>query len=117
MARHNRLGQKGETLAAAFLEREGYSILHRNWRHGRYELDLIAWKEGVLHFVEVKLRTSRQFGYPEEAVTPKKFACLLEAADEFLHQHQTYRHVQYDILAIRLLRGKEEYFLVEDVYY
>ena len=117
MAYHNKLGNRGEALAADFLAQQGYTVLHRNWRHSHYEIDIIALKEKVLHFVEVKMRTSKRYGLPEEAVTKKKFQSLLQAADEFLHQHPQYRHVQYDIIAITALKdAAPEYFLIEDVY-
>ena len=117
MALHNLLGKTGEDLAAAYLKARGYQLLHRNWRHSHYEIDIIALKGNILHFVEVKMRSSKVFGLPEEAVTKKKFQSLLQAADEFLHLHPQYRHVQYDILAIN--KHKHEapaYFLIEDVY-
>lgn len=117
MAQHNRLGQEGEQMAAHYLQQHGYTVLHRNWRHSHYEIDIIALKKDVLHFIEVKIRSSKTYGLPEENVTKKKFQSLLNAADEFLFQHQQYRHVQYDILAITVHKNKEpEYFLIEDVY-
>lgn len=118
MALHNTLGKTGEDLAAAYLTERGYQLLHRNWRYSHYEIDIIALREGKLHFVEVKMRSSNQYGFPEEAVTKKKFKRLLNAADEFLHQHPQYRHVQYDILAITQHRNQPpDYFLIEDVYF
>lgn len=117
MARHNEFGKKGEALAALYLTERGYQILHCNWRHAPYEIDIIALKAGVLHFVEVKSRSSKNFGLPEEAVTKKKFKSLQNAADEFLFQHPEYRLVQYDILAISTFIDKApEFFLIEDVW-
>ena len=117
MARHQTLGKKGEEDAAAYLVQKGFEILHRNWRYAHYEIDIIAQKSNVLHFVEVKLRTSAKFGLPEDAVDKKKFSHLLNAADEFLHRHPQYRHVQYDVVAITLYPNKPaEYFFIEDVY-
>lgn len=117
MAKHNQLGKRGEQMAEAYLINLGYAILHRNWRHSHYEIDIIAIKNKVLHFVEVKIRSSAVFGLPEDNVTKKKFQSLLNAADEFLHQHPQYKHVQYDILSITTFLNKEpEYFLIEDVY-
>lgn len=117
MARHQTLGKKGEDGAAVFLQQKGFDILHRNWRHSYFEIDIIALKNNVLHFVEVKLRTSASFGLPEDAVDKKKFKKLLNAADEFLYQHPQYRHVQYDIVAIRWQQPlPPEYFFIEDVY-
>ncbi|HVG12883.1 MAG TPA: YraN family protein [Flavisolibacter sp.] len=118
MAAHNIFGMEGEALAASYLEQKGFSILHRNWRSSYYEIDIIAIKEDKLHIVEVKARSSKKWGMPEEAVTKTKFNRLLQAADEFLHKHRQYKHVQYDVLA--LLKQKDaplEYFLIEDVYF
>lgn len=66
-----RIGQRGEEIAARFLLSEGFDLLHRNWRSGRYELDIVARKEGVLHIVEVKSRKADGLTAPEEAMTRK----------------------------------------------
>ena len=66
MALHNKLGAKGEELAADYLQKLGYNILHKNWRHSHYEIDIIAEKGNKLHFIEVKIRSSKIL------VTPKK---------------------------------------------
>jgi putative endonuclease len=117
MALHNQLGKQGEELAEKYLLQHGYEILHRNWRYSHYEIDIIAKKQDTIHFVEVKLRSSKTFGFPEEAVNRKKFKFLLQAADEFLFRNQQYRHVQYDVLSINISTDKEpELFLIEDVY-
>ena len=111
------MGKSGEDLAESYLKTLGYTILHRNWRHSHYEIDIIALKNEVLHFVEVKMRSSPKYGLPEDAVTKRKFKSLLNAADEFLYQHPQYRHVQYDIVAITKTKaGVPEFFLIEDVY-
>ena len=71
-SKHSALGLKGEILATDFLIKKGYAILARNWRHGREEIDLIAWQNNVIVFVEVKARNSNHFGFPEEAVSSSK---------------------------------------------
>ena len=117
MALHNQLGKRGEQMAEEYLLQKGYDVLHRNWRYSHYEIDIIAKKNEVLHFVEVKLRSSKTFGLPEQNVKRKKFQFLLRAADEFLFQNKQYRHVQYDILSINLSSSAHpEFFLIEDVY-
>ncbi len=117
MAIHNQVGKDGEKLAAGYLLKKGYEILHRNWRYSFYEIDIIARKNNKLHIIEVKTLNETSAGFPEESVTKKKFKRLLNAADEFLYQHPEYRHVQYDILAITFKNnGEHEYFLIEDVY-
>lgn len=117
MALHNQLGRRGEDMGEKYLLQNGYLVLHRNWRHSHYEIDIIALKNEVLHFVEVKLRSSKTFGLPEQNVKRKKFQSLLRAADEFLFQNKQYRHVQYDILSINISNATQpEFFLIEDVY-
>src|SRR6187399_812487 len=115
MAIHNQVGKEGEKLAAAYLLKKGYEILHRNWRYSFYEIDIIAHKDNKLHIIEVKTFSEARAGYPEDNVTKKKFKRLLKAADEFLYRHPAYRHVQYDVISITFRRdGEHEYFLIED---
>lgn len=54
MAWHNETGKTGEKLAADWLEKKGFTILEKNWRHKRLEVDIIAEKDNLLHFIEVK---------------------------------------------------------------
>lgn len=118
MARHNETGKKGELLAAAWLKGHGYEILHVNWRHSHYEIDIIASQHGTLHFIEVKTRNNTMFGHPEESVSKKKFTRVMNAAEEFLFKYPAWKTVQYDVLSITKLRNQPvEYFLIEDVYY
>ncbi len=73
-------GRAGERAAAEYLRRAGYEICALNWRQGRYELDIVACREGVLHFVEVKTRRSGSLTPPEAAATQRKFRALSRAA-------------------------------------
>ena len=66
------LGKKAEDYASRFLLQNGYKIIDRNFRSRFGEIDIIALKDDVLVFVEVKARWSTKFGLPEEAVTPQK---------------------------------------------
>jgi putative endonuclease len=117
MASHNELGKEGEDMAVNWLCANGYEVLHRNWRHSRYEIDIIATKDATLHIIEVKSRYASRFGNPEDSVGKKKFRHLQRAADEFLFRNPGYRWVQYAILAITLYRDKDpEFFLLKDVY-
>jgi putative endonuclease len=117
MAVHIDLGRQGEQMAEAYLIARGFTILHRNWRHSHYEIDLIALKNELPHFVEVKFRSSNKFGMPEENVTKKKIKFLLQAADEFLFRNQQYKNFHIDILSITTHADAEtEYFFIEDVY-
>ena len=80
-----RLGAWGETLAGVYLRAKGYRVLRHGWRAGRLgEIDLIAERRGVLVFVEVKTRSSRRFGAPEESLTPAKCRRLVRLVEAFV---------------------------------
>lgn len=77
-------GERGERIAAAYLQEQGWTILARNQRVGRRELDLIVQRGEILAFVEVKSRGGTGFGAPLEAVNPKKRMEVSRAAAEWL---------------------------------
>ena len=117
MATHNEFGTEGENLAVEWLRGKGYDIMQRNWRHSHYEIDIIAFKGQMLHFIEVKCRNHSAIGYPEDSVTKKKFRNLQKASDEFLFLNPGHRWIQYDVLAITIYKNKEpDFFLLEDVF-
>ena len=72
MAKHMETGKKGETFAAGWLSANGYTLLHRNWRFRKCEIDIVAVKNGKLHLIEVKTSTNLRFGFPEERIRKKK---------------------------------------------
>ena len=115
MAKHIKTGQKGEALAVEHFKKKGFIILHRNWRHRHWEVDIIAEEKGILHFIEVKTKTSNRFGYPEEEVNEKKIRNLISAAEVYLYQHPQWKKIQFDILSITL-EPEIHYFFIEDVY-
>lgn len=116
MAKHITTGKDGEDLAWSFFERQGYVLLEKNWRHSRWEVDIIASKNNVLHFIEVKTRRSKNFGLPEDSVGNKKIQNLINAAEEYLYQHSQWTRIQFDILSIIINNNVAEYFLIEDVH-
>ena len=83
------LGAFGEDCAAQFLEAAGYTIVARNFRIRSAEIDIIAQRDGVLAFVEVKARSNVRHGLPSEAVTLRKQKKIIEAAGVFL-QDETF---------------------------
>ncbi len=102
MSKHNKIGIKGEQIAAKFLLNKGYIILHNNWRSGKKEIDIIAQKDDVLVIVEIKTRTNLDFGFPEEAVTRKKQSFLKSAAAVFIENNPQYPIIRFDIISILL---------------
>lgn len=116
MAHHNATGEMGERMAVKYLKEKGFVILHQNWRYSHWEVDMIATLNGILHFIEVKTRRSKKFGYPEEDVTKKKVTNLINASEEFLYLYPQWKRIQFDILSINLNRDSPaEYFFIEDV--
>ena len=83
-----RVGRSGEALAAEYLGRRGYRILHRNYRTRQSEIDIIARHRGIIVFVEVKARRSRDYGHPKWAVTPAKQRRISKAALEYLKKER-----------------------------
>ncbi|NVJ88410.1 MAG: YraN family protein [Flavobacteriaceae bacterium] len=100
MAFHNDLGNKGEQLALNFLVDAGYTILEKNYRYLKAEVDIIAQKNEVLAAIEVKTRTSSYFGNPEEFVNPKKVKLLTLAIDNYVTENDLDVEVRFDIIAI-----------------
>lgn len=101
--RRRKLGAWGEEQAAKHLQAQGYEILERNWRCRRGEIDLIAQAGEVLVFVEVKTRRGRDFGTPEEAITPSKSKRLLELGQRYLLQHDLEEQEwRIDLVAVEL---------------
>lgn len=100
MSKHNKIGTKGEQIAASFLQKKGYSILHANWRFGHKEVDIIALKDGMLVIAEVKTRTGKMLGFPEDAVTKSKQHLLKAAAEAFSAENPQYRNIRFDIVSI-----------------
>ncbi|MBC7888038.1 MAG: YraN family protein [Ferruginibacter sp.] len=117
MAKHIHTGKTGEALGIAWLLEKGFIIKEKNWRHSHWEVDTIAEKDTVLHFIEIKTRRSRKFGFPEETVGKKKIQNLINAAEEYLHQYPQWQRIQFNILSILLIKDEPvEYFFIEDVY-
>lgn len=116
MAHHNITGNLGEEIAVKYLAEKGYNILHRNWRHSHWEIDIIASLKNKLHFVEVKTRRTNTFGFPEDDVSKRKMKFLMSSAEEFLYQNPVWKLIQFDILSITLNPDSTtEFFLIEDV--
>lgn len=117
MAHHNATGKLGEEMALKYLHGKGFAILHKNWRHSHWEVDVIASHENILHFIEIKTRRTKKFGYPEEDVTKKKLTNLINASEEFLFQYPAWKLIQFDILSITIIKNQPvEYFFIEDVH-
>lgn len=99
------IGKKGEQLAAEFLMKKGFEIVVRNYRYKHAEIDLIIKRDDWLIFVEVKARSSSDFGEPEEFVDSRKVNKIFEAAEEYIYSTDWHGHIRFDIVSVKL--GKE----------
>lgn len=93
-------GDRGEAAAAEWLRAHGFELCARNWRSGRYEIDIVARRQGTLHFVEVKTRRAGGLTPPEAAITARKFEALRRAAEAYLEAHPASDELQFDLAAV-----------------
>ncbi len=95
-------GDLGERVAADWLRRNGFMIMERNWRYGRYEIDIIASRWDTVHFVEVKTRHTGSLTTPEDAITDDKARALRKAASAYLASRRLTRELQFDLIAVEI---------------
>jgi putative endonuclease len=101
-AEHIVLGKKGEDLAAQHLENKGYTILERNYHFQKAEVDLVAYYGFEIIFVEVKTRSSSQFGEPEEFVDEAKQKLIWGAAEAWLYERKMEGSpIRFDVIAVK----------------
>ncbi len=110
MAEHNDLGKLGEELAAEYLQKNGYVILETNWVFQKAEIDILAQKGNILAVVEVKTRSSIDFGLPQDFVKPKKIQLLVKAINGYVTENDLDLDVRFDIIAIN---KKGQDFVIE----
>lgn len=117
MAKHNELGKLGEEMAVDYLKKNGYSILQTNFVFQKAEIDIIAQKGNVLAVVEVKTRSSIEFGLPQDFVKPKKIQLLVKAINEYIIENDLDVDARFDIISI-YKNGKEyEIEHLEDAFF
>ena len=118
MATHNDLGFEGEKIAKAYLLKNGYEILDENWVFGKAEVDLIAFLNRQIVFVEVKTRSSIAFGFPEDFVNAEKQIQLELAANEYVEIMNHDGEIRFDIISI-LFNQQDNYTIkhIEDAFW
>ncbi len=117
MAEHNALGKEGEQLAATFLTQKGYEILEKNYRYLKAEVDLIVKKEGFIVAVEVKTRSTPEFGNPQDFVKPKQVQRLVQAMNNYVIKNDLDLEVRFDIIAIIKNKRGTQIEHLEDAFY
>lgn len=117
MAQHNELGRRGEDLAEAYLLKNNYLIIQRNWAYERNEIDIIASCGGFIVFVEVKTRSSSYWGNPEEAVSATKIKRIVAAADYYLNKNDIDMPARFDVIAVVMNKDTIDIYHIEDAFF
>ncbi|MBD3270371.1 YraN family protein [Candidatus Peregrinibacteria bacterium] len=101
------IGKIGENIAKEYLIKLGYHVLTQNYHQRGAEIDLICKKSHTLHFIEVKTRSSQNFGTPEEGFHRQQLYRIKKAAQKFLSENKmAFMNLQFDLLAIELEQQK-----------
>jgi len=100
MADHNKLGKLGEEMALAHFENKGYTIVQKNYYFQKAEIDLIVQKGDVMVCVEVKTRSTNEFGDPQDFVDAKKIKLLVKAMNHYIESNDLDVEVRFDVIAI-----------------
>jgi len=114
---NQKTGAFGEDLAINWLIECQYEIRERNWRFGRYEIDIIAIKDGLMHFIEVKtLHSEAFFGNATEKISKSKIKHIVRAASGYLGRTKWNGDIQFDALSIVLNTHPTVIELIEDIW-
>ena len=116
MGKNKELGLEGEQQAAEYLNNQGFRILEMNYRYSRSEIDIIASKNDLLVFVEVKVRTNTNYGLPENFVDDKKAVNIIKGADHYINEINWKGNIRFDIISI-VKNGDTELQHFEDAFY
>ncbi|VAW28830.1 hypothetical protein MNBD_BACTEROID06-328 [hydrothermal vent metagenome] len=117
MAIQQEIGEKGEFLAAQYLQKIGFLIITKNYRAGKSEIDLVCKDQETLVFVEVKTRTNRSFGNPESFVNEAKAAKVIEGAETYIIENNWKGAVRFDIVSVLIMNGETEIEHFIDAFY
>jgi len=117
MTNHTNIGLEGEKIASEFLLKKGCQILERNYRFQKAEIDIIAKKDEVLIVVEVKTRSTKLFGNPQEFLKPKQIQRIVKATDHYVTSNKLDVEVRFDIIAIVKSGNQFDIEHFENAYY
>ncbi|NNE30354.1 MAG: YraN family protein [Saprospiraceae bacterium] len=106
-------GQLGETIALEYLLREGFSLLEKNWRHRKAEIDLILQEGGTIVFIEVKTLQSDAHGSPESNITRRKLDLMWDAAGAYMDESGHMGEIRFDFISV-ILKSPDSYKVVHN---
>ena len=112
------LGSRGEDLAVRYLKKKGYKVIERNYRCQWGEIDLVARDKETLIFVEIKSRSSSEFGLPQDAVDRFKQEKLIQVAKAYMAEHRLPENIpaRFDVVAVQLTPSGPEMELIKDAF-
>ncbi|MEX0609448.1 MAG: YraN family protein [Balneolaceae bacterium] len=112
------IGNEAEELACAYLETKGWTILERNYFFQHSEVDIVAYDNRAIVFVEVKMRSSTKFGHPQEFVTDVKVEHVFKAAEAWMYERKMEGSpMRFDVIGIIQKRGEAPDFThLEDAF-
>ncbi len=115
---HLRTGRRGEEIAYFYLRKHGYTVVARNYRSPwhKSEIDLIGWNDGLLCFIEVKTRTTREVATAEAAVDKEKRNDLIRIARHYLRREAPQTKARFDLVTIYLDQPKPEINLYKNAF-
>ena len=117
MSESYKRGISGERMAVEYLISKGYRILAQNYRYLKAEVDILAQKDNCLAAVEVKTRSTSDFGAPEEFLKPAQTQRIIKAVDYFVNSKELEVEVRFDIIAIVLTEKKSDLEHIENAFY
>jgi len=117
MSESNERGILGERMAVDYLVSKGYRILAQNFRYLKGEVDILAQKENCLAAVEVKTRSTLDFGTPEEFLKPAQIQRIIKTVDYFVTSKNLNVEVRFDIIAIVITSQNSELEHIENAFY
>lgn len=117
MSLQNDRGREGEQLAVDYLKTKGYTVIQRNYRYLKAEIDIIAIKDKIVAIIEVKSRSSSHMGNIADSVTKKKIKLLVLAANQYVTEQKIDLEVRFDIITIRNTGDSSLIEHLEDAFY
>lgn len=114
---HIELGKAGERLAFNLLKKKKHTILHKNFRYRRGEIDIISVYQNQLVATEVKTRETAIFGPPHSAVSRSKQRQIISVMNAFIEQSKRSEEVRFDVISIVLGKQKTEIEHIEAAFY
>jgi putative endonuclease len=117
MAEHIQTGKEGEEASVNYLRKLGYQILETNWRFRKLELDIIALDGDMLVAIEVKTRSTNEFGEPEVFVTKSKQKKIIKAINHYVQQTGAENEIRLDIIAVVSRNGQTDIHHIPEAFY